>query len=97
MRTYELTIIVDPTVEEDGLQSQIEALTERIEQAEGQVENVKIWGRRRLAYPIKKFTEGHYVLFTLQLLPESVRDIERDMLISETIIRHLVVCTDEND
>jgi len=97
MRTYELTIIVDPTVEEDGLQSQIEALTERIEQAEGQVENVKIWGRRRLAYPIKKFTEGHYVLFTLKLLPESVKDIERDLLISEIVIRHLVVCTDDND
>jgi len=97
MRTYELMIIVEPTMEEEGLQSQIESLTERIEQAKGQVANVKVWGRRKLAYPIKKFTEGHYVLFTLQLLPESVRDIERDLLISETVIRHLVVCIDEND
>jgi small subunit ribosomal protein S6 len=96
MRTYELTIIISPTVEEEGIQSQIESLTERITQAEGQVANVKMWGRRKLAYPIKKFTEGQYVLFTLQLLPESIKEIERDLLISETVLRHLVVCTDES-
>jgi small subunit ribosomal protein S6 len=96
MRTYELMIIVDPTLEEEALQSQIETLTERITQLEGQVASAKVWGRRRLAYPIKKFNEGHYVLFTLQLLPESVKEIERGLLISETVIRHLVVCTEDN-
>ena len=97
MRTYELMIIVDPTLEEEALQSQIEAITERITQLKGQVAGAKIWGRRRLAYPIKKFNEGQYVLFTLQLLPESVKDIERGLKISETVIRHLVVCTEDND
>ncbi len=95
MQPYELTIIVAPTVEEDALQAQIDTITERIAQLDGQVTNTNIWGRRRLAYPIKKFSEGHYVLFTLQLLPESVKEIERDLLISETVIRHLLVCAND--
>ena len=95
MQPYELTIIVAPTVEEDALQAQIDTITERIAQLDGQVTNTNIWGRRRLAYPIKKFSEGHYVLFTLQLLPESVKEIERDLLISETVIRHLLVCVND--
>ena len=97
MRTYELMIIADPTLEEEPLQSEIEAITERITQLNGQVASAKIWGRRRLAYPIKKFNEGHYVLFTLQLLPESVKEIERGLLLSETVIRHLVVCIEDKE
>ena len=95
MRSYELAFIVAPTVEDDGLQSQIDTVTERITQLGGQVSKVDIWGRRRLAYPIKKFNEGHYVLLNLQLSPEAVSAIERDLLLSETVIRHLVVRMDE--
>lgn len=95
MRSYELVFIVAPTVEDDGLQSQIDTVTERITQLGGQVSKVDIWGRRRLAYPIKKFNEGYYVLLNLQLSPEAVSAIERDLLLSETVIRHLVVRTDE--
>jgi len=95
MRAYELTFIIAPTVEEDALQPLIDNVTERITQIGGEISNTNLWGRRRLAYPIKKFNEGYYVLLTLQLPPESIKGIERDLLLSETIIRHLFVRIDE--
>ncbi len=91
MNSYELVFIVAPTVEEEGLQPQIDSVTGRITQLGGEVAKVDIWGRRQLAYPIRKFNDGTYVLVNMQLPPESVRELDRDLKLSEPIIRHLIV------
>lgn len=96
MQTYELVFIVAPTVEDgDALQAQVETVSGRVSQLGGEISKVDIWGRRRLAYPIRKFNEGHYVLMNLLLPPESVASLERDLKISESVLRHLVVCANE--
>lgn len=95
MRPYELVFIVAPTLEDDGVQAQVESVTNRVVQHGGEVTKVNIWGRRKLAYPIKKFREGHYVVLNMQCPAEAVKEIERDLLISENVIRHLVVRLDE--
>jgi small subunit ribosomal protein S6 len=91
MVSYELAVVLAPTVEDEGLQTQIDAISRRVTALGGTVNKADVWGRRQLAYPIKKFHEGHYVLFDLQMPPNAVASLERDLRISETVIRHLVV------
>lgn len=91
MPLYELVFIVAPTVEDEALQAQVDGVAKRIQQLGGSVSKVDIWGRRRLAYPIKKHNEGHYVLVNMELPPTAVRELDNDLKISEAIIRHLIV------
>jgi len=96
MPSYELVFIVAPTIEDDvSLQAQIDSVTGRIAQLGGEVSKVDIWGRRRMAYPIQKYQEGHYVLVNMQLPSESVAILDRDLKITEPVIRHLVVRANE--
>jgi small subunit ribosomal protein S6 len=95
MSSYELVFIITPTVEDDAVQSQIDVVTGWISQLGGEASKVTPWGRRRLAYPIKKFNEGTYVLVNMQLPPAAVRELETNLKISETFIRHMVVCANE--
>ncbi|HZQ37927.1 MAG TPA: 30S ribosomal protein S6, partial [Dehalococcoidia bacterium] len=61
----------------------------------GEVTNVDRWGRRRLAYPIQRFTEGTYVVTELTLPAPSVAELDANLRISEDVIRHLIVRKDE--
>jgi small subunit ribosomal protein S6 len=95
MPAYEMVFIVAPTVEEDGLQAQIDLVTGRITQLGGEVSKVDIWGKKQMAYSIKKFTDGYYVLVNMQMPPSAVTDLDRDLRISETVIRHLITSANE--
>jgi len=95
VESYELIFIVVPTVEDEALQAQVETVSNRIVQLGGEVIKVDVWGRRQLAYPIKKFAEGQYVLVNMQLPAQSVVTLERDLKISESVLRHLVVRANE--
>lgn len=96
MRTYELMFIVRPELEEEA----VDALVERVQQIMtangGQVEKVDRMGRRRLAYPIQKHREGHYVLIHAGLEREAMAELERNLKLSEDVIRHLLVRVDED-
>jgi small subunit ribosomal protein S6 len=91
VRDYELMVVLDPNLDE----SAIEALNTRIQtlvtQRGGVVENVDSWGRKRLAYPIKRFRDGVYILSRLQLQPTGAAEIERALKLNESVIRHLLV------
>jgi small subunit ribosomal protein S6 len=95
MPDYELVTVLAPTLDDEAVQTQVEAVTRRIEQLGGQVVKTEGWGRRTLAYPIKKYHEGHYVLFNVQMPAKSVAELERDLKIAEPVIRHLVVRANE--
>jgi small subunit ribosomal protein S6 len=73
----------------------VERVTGMISTSGGEVSKVDVWGRRRLAYPIKRFTEGDYVLTQFMLEPDRVRDLESGLKLNEDVIRHLVVRLDE--
>ncbi|MFZ5917204.1 MAG: 30S ribosomal protein S6 [Chloroflexota bacterium] len=91
MRIYELTFIIAPTVEDEGVQATVEKVTAWIEAGEGKVEKVDIWGRRQLAYPIRDFREGTYVLLEVLMAQSALGELERSFKLDLDIIRYLLV------
>ncbi|MGA9347668.1 MAG: 30S ribosomal protein S6 [Anaerolineae bacterium] len=91
MRNYEFTFIVHPDVEDEGIADTTEKVSQFIAAGGGQVTNVGHWGRRRLAYPIQRQREGYYVLMQVQLDPKSLGELERNLKLTEEIIRYLLV------
>jgi small subunit ribosomal protein S6 len=91
VRSYELIFIVHPELDEDDLTAVLERVTGLIERNSGKVSRVEPWGLRRLAYPIEKQWEGQYVLMGLELEPQGMAGLERDLGLVEPLMRHLIV------
>ncbi len=94
MAGYELVFIVQPDMEEEPRNALIAKVTQTISDLKGQVLKLDPWGKRRLAYPIKKLHEGFYVVVQMELPPSAVRSLERSIKLMEDIIRYLVVRKD---
>lgn len=90
LKEYELLFIVSPRVAVDDVPNAIERVSALIQDAGGEVLSVDNWGRRRLAYPIKHYFEGAYVVVTLRLPPTAPAIIDASLIISEEVIRHLL-------
>ncbi|TMB50287.1 MAG: 30S ribosomal protein S6 [Chloroflexi bacterium] len=95
MRRYELMLLLRPDLEDDKLQSAVEKVTRAIVNAGGSLSKVSPWGKRRLAYPIQHLREASYFLIHFDIEPSAVREIERGLLISEEIVRHLVTVIED--
>ena len=95
MRDYELTLVIRPDVEDAGLTTLLEKIKGLITSAGGQGIQVEPWGRRHLAYPIKKITEAHYFLIRTQLPAQALRELERNLRLTEVVLRFLLVRADE--
>jgi len=95
MRRYELMLLLRPDLEDDKLQGAVEKVTRAIVNAGGSLSKVSPWGKRRLAYPIQHFREASYFLIHFDIEPSQVRGIERGLLISEEILRHLVTVLED--
>ena len=91
MQDYELVAIISPEIDEEGVSKIIDKLNQAINSRDGVVEEIKKWGRRKLAYPIRKFMEADYVLARFQLMPQSAKELEAEISASEDILRYLVV------
>jgi small subunit ribosomal protein S6 len=90
LKEYELLYIVSPRVPADDVQNAIERVSALIRGSGGEVLSVDNWGRRRLAYPIKHYFEGTYVLAALRMDPVAAAPLEASLIISEEVIRHLL-------
>ena len=95
MRRYELMLLLRPDLEDDKLQSAVEKVTRAIVNAGGSLSKVSPWGKRRLAYEIQHFRDASYFLIHFDIDPSQVRGIERGLLISEEILRHLVIVLED--
>jgi len=95
MRNYEMIFIVRPDMADDEVQKLITQMEGVVTSAGGTVEKVEKMGRRRLAYRVAKQREGFYVLFYVQGTGNTVREFERRLKVTDTVIKHLTVCTDE--
>ena len=95
MAQYEIVFIVQPEMEEEPRNALVTKVTQTISDLKGTVQKVDPWGKRRLAYPIKKFLEGSYVLVQMEMPTSAVRPLERAIKLMEDIIRHLIVRRDE--
>jgi small subunit ribosomal protein S6 len=84
-------LLFRPDLEDDQLQAAVERVTRAIVNAGGGLAKISPWGKRRLAYPIQRHRDASYFLIHFDIEPAAVREIERGLLISEEILRHLIV------
>jgi len=95
MHPYELMVILDPAIDERTVAPSLEKFLGVIRTAEGEIENVDIWGRRRFAYEIDKKTEGIYAVVDFMATPEATNELDRQLNLSEAVIRTKVLRRDE--
>jgi small subunit ribosomal protein S6 len=93
-RDYELGFIVSPEVSEEETRSVLDRLEQIVVQRGGQIVKVNQWGRRRLAYPIQRHRDGHYVFIDMILTPETVIELERTLKVSEIVLRYMLTKRD---
>lgn len=87
MRKYEMMVIVDPEVDERTVEPSMSALFGQVADLGGKVEKLDVWGKRRLAYPILKRTEGIYVVVDMETTPEIAKELDRQLGLNESILR----------
>jgi len=90
-RDYEMVFVIKPDVAEENLNPIVDKVSLLITNRDGIISGMERWGKRKLAYPIKHFTEGYYILGRFKIRPSATREIEANLLISEEIIRFLLV------
>jgi len=91
LREYELVVILSPELAEEDVPAAIDRVSQLIADRGGVVTDVDRWGRRKLAYPIKKHLEGNYLVTQVRLDPNRTSDVEAALRISEEVLRHLLV------
>ena len=90
MRRYELMLVLRPDLADDKVQSSLERTARAIAGGGGQIVKQAPWGRRRLAYPIDHHREGSYYVILFEAPATAIAELERGMMISEEVLRHLV-------
>ena len=96
MRKYEIVFIVK-SLEEEATNSVIEKFEKLIAANGGKIDKEDRWGKKRLAYEIKKEAEGFYVIFYVTCEPACVDECDRVMKITDEILKHLIVRSDEKE
>lgn len=95
MRTYEVVFIAQPGLDETGLASLVETVKRTVTENGGEIVKEEMMGRRKLAYPINRYDEGHYVLLHASLERPALNELERRLKLSEDVLRHIIVRLDE--
>ena len=94
MNKYELMFIIDPVLDDEKKDAVVETV-KGIIAASGEVAETDIWGRKKLAYPIQKKTEGYYVVMQFTATPDLPKELDRRLRISDNVMRHIIVSKDE--
>ena len=94
MKIYETTIVFDPGLEEARINEEVDRLSQTIAQAGGEVLDVQRWGKRKLAYVVRKRRDGSYVHVKHQSPPGLIADMDRRFRLNEMLLRHLTVLSD---
>ena len=95
-RTYEVMYIINPETDAEKIEKLNDAVGKLIEKEGGEIVRMDDIGRRHLAYPIEKKTEGHYVLFEIDGSGQEILELERRMRVNDMIIRYMTVRVDED-
>ena len=95
MRNYETIFILHPSFDEEAVKAAVDKFKGVIETEGGVIDNVDLWGKRRLAYEIDKVNEGVYVLVNFQAEAELPKELDRIFRITDGILRHIIVKLDK--
>ena len=90
MNSYEVIVLLDPALTEDGVETEIGAVREVVSKKGGEVAEVQKWGKKRLAYEVKKRRDGQYVLMKVGGPAAVVTDLERHFRLTETVLKGMV-------
>ena len=91
LRQYEVMVILDPDLDERTVAPSLDTYLNVVRQTGGSVENVDIWGKRRLAYEINKKSEGIYAVIDMTAEPAAVKELDRQLTLNESVVRTKVI------
>jgi len=94
-KKYELGVIIRADLEDDGFRTEMERVKGLVERFGGTIEKVDEWGRRKLAYPIQKLTEGMYTFITYTSAGLTPSEVESRLRLMESVLRFMTVCKEE--
>ena len=95
MREYELMYLLTPELPEDEMTAATERVSSLITNRGGEITKVDTWGRRRLAYPIRRHADGYYTVLRFNLEPDQTVELERNLRLTEPVLRHIIVHAEE--
>lgn len=91
---YELVLVLKPLLPEDLKTKVLKKVEDYVDSQKGKVVKKDVWGKKHLAYSIKKHDEGYYVLYTLELSPEKIVDFQRELKLMGDILRYMTIKLD---
>ena len=95
MSHYEVMVIFDPTLDERSIAPSLDTLLNVVREEGGKVDKVDVWGKRRLAYEIKKNSEGIYAVVEMNCEPATVQELDRLLTLNESVLRTKVLRADQ--
>ena len=95
MRKYELVCLIQPDLDEAAFNGVLDRVKGWVAESGGSVDKVDIWGKRKLAYTIRKHRESNYVLFNLSLETTATAGLEQNLRYTETVLRHMLTLVGE--
>jgi small subunit ribosomal protein S6 len=90
-----LVVVIDPEIDEERLSATLDRISQFVTTRGGEVIDVDRWGKRKLAYPIKRRSEGDYVITHFRLEPAQAAELEAGLRLSEEVLRHLLVRSED--
>ena len=97
MKAYEVMLLIDPTLDEESHAAVVTKTTGVITGQGGTVDSTEDWGKRRLAYEVKGFTDGAYAVVQFHAKPEAVAELDRVLHITDAVARFMIVRRDDLD
>ena len=95
MKKYELTVVINPNLDEEAVKAELAAVQALVERFGGTIEKVDEWGKRKLAYEINKVNEGFYTFITFSSEASNPVELENRMRIRENVLRYLIIAQED--
>lgn len=96
MKLYETIYIVNPNLDAESLNEVVSKFSGLVEKLKGSLSKVQEWGKKKLAYEVKRFDKGYYIMLSFFGLPDTVKELERNLKLDDRILKYLTVKVDED-
>ena len=97
MKAYELLFFVAPTIDEETRAAVMKRIENVVAEGKGVIDNVDVWGKRKLAYEISDLTDGDYTLVDFHADPQCIAELNRVLRITDAVVRHMIVARPDRD